>query len=90
MVILEALSVGTPVLVMPTCAISPLLSSYNQYFVAHEASIDGLIKSFEGLTQSLPSISRKSLVEFCAKNFSISKVCDELTAVYENILESHG
>jgi glycosyltransferase involved in cell wall biosynthesis len=90
MVILEALSVGTPVLVMPTCAISSLLASCNPYFVAHEASIDGLIKSFEELTQSLPNISRKSLVEFCAKNLSISKVCDDLTDVYENILESHG
>jgi glycosyltransferase involved in cell wall biosynthesis len=89
MVILEALSVGTPVLVMPTCAISSLLASYNHYFVAHEASLDGLIKSFEELTQSLPNISRKSLVEFCAKNFSISKVCDDLTAIYENIVESH-
>ena len=90
MVILEALSVGTPVLVMPTCAISSLLASYNSYFVAHEASIEGLIKSFEELTQSLPSISRKSIVEFCAENFSISKVCDGLIAEYENILKYHG
>jgi len=90
MVILEALSVGTPVLVMPTCAISSLLASYNSSFVAHEASIEGLIKSFEELTQSLPSISRTSIVEFCAENFSISKVCDGLIAEYENILEYHG
>lgn len=90
MVILEALSVGTPVLVMPSCGISTILASYNRYFVAQDASINGLIKSFEELTQLLPNISRKSLVQFCAKNFSISKVCDDLTAEYENILESHG
>jgi glycosyltransferase involved in cell wall biosynthesis len=90
MVILEALSVGTPVLVMPTCAISSLLASYSRYFVAHESSIEGLIESFEDLTQSLPNISRESLIEFCTKNFSISKVCDDLTDVYADILESHG
>jgi glycosyltransferase involved in cell wall biosynthesis len=90
MVILEALSVGTPVLVMPTCGISSTLATYNPYFVARDASIDGLIRSFEELTQSLPNISRKSLVEFCAENFSISKVCDGLLAEYENILEYNG
>ena len=90
MVILEALSVGTPVLVMPSCGISSILASYNRYFVAQDASISGLIKSFEELTQLIPNISRKSLVEFCAQNFSISKVCDDLTVVYQNILVSHG
>ena len=90
MVILEALSVGTPVLVMPSCGISSILASYNRYFVVQDDSIKGLIKSFEELTQLLPNISRKSLVQFCAKNFSISKVCDDLTVNYENILKSHG
>ena len=53
MVILEALSVGTPVLVMQSCGISSILASYNRYFVAQDASIKGLIKSFEELTLSL-------------------------------------
>jgi hypothetical protein len=74
---------------MPNCGISSLLASFDRNFVAREASIDGLIRSFEELTHSLSCISRESLVEFCAENFSISKVCDDLTAVYENIAGSH-
>ena len=86
MVILEALSVGTPVLVMPSCGFASTLAIFNADFVAESESLEGLVTTFNRLKLSFAKIEKKELIEFCEKYFSITAVCKTLTNDYRNIV----
>lgn len=90
MIILEALSVGTCVLVMPSCGISKTLTVFNSDFVSEDESTDGLVRTFERLKNQVDDIKRDSIIHFCLNNFSIKKVCEDLACIYYEILEYHG
>ena len=47
MIVLEALSVGTSVLVMPSCGISGTLLNYDSRFVSPTEDIEGLVQTFQ-------------------------------------------
>ncbi len=83
MVVLEALAVGTPVLVMPSCGFSSLLRRFNSDFVARSEDLPGLTSSFE--IQRLNQFKTKSQEEiriFCRSNFGISAVVEKLLDTY--------
>jgi len=86
MVILEALSVGTPVLVMPSCGLAETLKTFNPDFVVEIESESGLMESFSKLIGKLAFISPQSIVDFCKKTFSISSVCQNLNFYYSECL----
>lgn len=72
---------------MPSCGISNVLTSLNPDFVSEDESTDGLIRTFERLKNQVDDIKRESIIHFCLKNFSIKKVCEELSCTYYEILE---
>ena len=82
MVILEAISIGTPVLVMPSCGIAPKLAVFNHAFVSKSEDLDGLVQSFEALQAKEFRIDKLELINFAKKHFGIDKVVDKLSAVY--------
>lgn len=85
MVVLEALALGTPVLIMPSCGFANIIRSFDPSFVATSEDIHGLVNSFRsqkenGFVKNTPS----SIVAFCEENFAISRVVDQLIATYKN------
>lgn len=82
MIVLEALSVGTPVLVSPSCGIAKELSSINKNFVAESYSIDSFLVSYQELLEN-KGISRENLVIQSDLLFGIDKVIDQLLTVYQ-------
>lgn len=84
MVILEALSVGTSVLVMPSCGISTELKKFKSYFVSKTEDLDGLIDSVEKYLSDRNEKIDEEIVDFCKKNFSIESVCTEMEKIYES------
>jgi len=89
MVVLEALSVGTCVLVMPSCGISGELSIFNENFVSESETTDGLIRSFDRLKQKVDEIDRAAVMKFCQEKYSIEKVCEELVQEYYLLVGNH-
>lgn len=88
MIVLEALSVGTPVLIMPSCGLSEILKQLNENFVASGESENDLVQSFDKLSRTLVEISAIDIIEFCNSNFSITKVSKVLLDYYKEILEN--
>lgn len=86
MVVLESLSVGTPVLVMPSCGLAIELWQYAPEFVAVEESFDGLISGIEAI-KNRTRINKEvgELIRFCENTFGISKVADKLEAIYRKV-----
>jgi glycosyltransferase involved in cell wall biosynthesis len=84
MVILEALSVGTPVLIMPSCGFAVLLEKFDSDFVAISEDSAGLIASFRSQKEfNFQKNSLRSIVDFCQDKFGISYVVDQLLPTYE-------
>jgi glycosyltransferase involved in cell wall biosynthesis len=83
MIVLESLSVGTPVLVMPSCGLANNLRKYALEFVAVEESLEGLISGIETL-KNRTRLNKEvgELMRFCENTFGISKVVDRLEAIY--------
>ena len=88
MVILESLSVGTPVLVMPSCGIAPELKKFKSYFVSNTEDLDGLIEAVDAFLSETNVNIAEEIVEFCIRNFSIQSVCAEIEKIYRNSI--HG
>ena len=88
MIVLEALSVGACVLVMPSCGIAKELSLFDKDFVSQSESTDGLIKTFERLKEKMPSMEKSSVIQFCQETFSVEKVCEGLEDDYYGVLRS--
>jgi glycosyltransferase involved in cell wall biosynthesis len=87
MVVLEALAVGTPVLVMPSCGISEDLKEFNSNFVAKSENMDGLIyQTSYWLKLPLSTISRTKIANFARESFGIEQVVNLLIDIYETSL----
>lgn len=87
MVVLEALSVGTSVLVMPSCGFASELKKFDMNFVATREDLEGLIEIFQFYVNSdLSFRSRDEVKDFCTTKFGISKVTDKLNDLYMQVL----
>jgi len=83
MVILEALAIGTPVLVMPSCGFSKSIKNFESSYVATSESLSGLVESFrEQYVQKFMVKTELEIVKFCANNFGISNVVESLEKIY--------
>lgn len=83
--ILEALAVGTPVLVNNSCGISDILKTYDHKFVSIEDNASGLYTSFmEFYKNPVNSILRSEIQQFTQLNFSIEKVVEDLVQFYNS------
>ena len=87
MVILEALAVGTPVLVMPSCGFAETLKTFEPNFVAASEDLSGLLKSFEKqFASNYSNKTQTEIIDFCTRVFGISSVTDKLIASYKEAL----
>jgi glycosyltransferase involved in cell wall biosynthesis len=87
MVILEALAVGTPVLVMPSCGFAETLKTFEPNFVAASEDLTGLLKSFEKqFASNYSNKTQPEIIDFCTRVFGISSVTDKLIASYKEAL----
>ena len=87
MVVLEALAVGTPVLVMPSCGFAETLKTFEPSFVAASEDLSGLLKSYEKQFESnFSNKTQQEIMDFCARVFGISSVTDKLIASYKEAL----
>lgn len=87
MVVLEALSVGTSVLVMPSCGFAYELKKFDTNFVAIGEEVEGLIQIFQFYVDSdFIFRSRDEVRDFCTNTFGISNVTDKLNDLYKQVL----
>lgn len=91
MVVLEALAIGTPVLIMPSCGFANLIGSFDPSFVATSEDIHGLVDSFRSQKDhNFQKNSHSSIIAFCEANFAISRVVDQLIGTYKNVVSHAG
>ena len=87
MVILEAMAVGTSVLIMPSCGFAKDLANFEPKFVAYTEDITGLFSNFQKqLDDGFHSKSRNTILSFCNESFDISSVVDRLVESYKNAI----
>lgn len=87
MVILEALAVGTPVLVMPSCGFAEKLKRFESSFVAATEDLTGLIDSLNHLKSNrYRNKSQTEIAQFCASEFGIESVVNQLLSEYKKAL----
>lgn len=87
MVILEAMAVGTSVLIMPSCGLAEILRKFNTNFVSKTEDIDEIIKSFHQIISSnIDEEERRKIRNFTRQEFSIEKVVDTLLEKYHHSL----
>jgi glycosyltransferase involved in cell wall biosynthesis len=90
MVILEALAVGTPVLVMPSCGFAEKLKKFESSFVADTEDLYGLNDSLNRQKSGqYRNKSHMEIAQFCATEFGIKSVVDLLLGEYKKAL-SYG
>ena len=91
MVILEALAVGTPVLVMPSCGFAGKLKRFESSFVADTEDLFGLIDSINRQKSSkYLNKSHTEIVQFCAAEFGIESVANQLLGEYKKASSYEG
>ena len=89
MIILEALAVGTPVLVMPSCGFADNLSTFEPSFVAETEDLPGLISSFRIHSEAkFLKKSQSEIINFCRNTFGISPITDQLEVLYMKAIEN--
>ena len=87
MVILEALAVGTPVLIMPSCGFAKALDNFESNFVSLTEDFAGLRTTFQKIVNdNFQSKSRSEIIDYCRENFGITTVVDRLSQTYENLI----
>lgn len=87
MVILEALAVGTPVSVMPSCGLAAKLKRFESSFVADTEDLCGLNDSLNRQNSSqYRNKSHMEIVQFCASEFGIESVANQLLGEYKKAL----
>jgi glycosyltransferase involved in cell wall biosynthesis len=85
MVILEALAVGIPVLIMPSCGFAKDLALFEPKFVSQSEDVVGLCSTFQKqLDDGFQSKSSDAILEYCNESFGISSVVDRLVASYRS------
>ena len=86
MVVLEALAVGTPVLIMPSCGIASLLKDNYPMMVIESDDEDLFLASKNLLEQGYSIEFRKELQNFCNQRFGIEGVVEKLETVYLKVM----
>lgn len=83
MIVLEALAVGTPVLVMPSCGLAEILINFESKFVSKSEDVFGLVDALREITANnsvLPA--SEDIKKFCLSNFDIVKITEKLIDLY--------
>lgn len=89
LIVIQAIAVGTPVLVMPSCGLSKIFLSSFPEFVAEEENISGLLKNFEIIREkSVNAEYAKSIAKFSREMFSIDKVAEGLNQHYKALAKN--
>jgi glycosyltransferase involved in cell wall biosynthesis len=89
MVILEALAVGTQVLIMPSCGFAKELANFEPNFVSPTDDFAGLRAAFMKIVNDdFQSKNRDEIIEYCRENFGIAKVVDQLTQTYKDLIKN--
>ena len=89
MIVVESLSVGTPVLVMPTCGIANVLKKFDNDFVAATDDFSGLNNSFKRLIEKEFGLAKRTkIMQFANEEFGIGPVCDQLEIKYQSLLQN--
>ncbi len=87
MVILEAIAVGTSVLIMPSCGLADSLRNYNPDFVSENEEIDEIVRTFNRIVCSkIDQEKRTNIRNFAQKEFSIAAVADVLIEIYRDLV----
>ena len=87
MVILEALAVGTPVLIMPSCGFAKELEYFESNFVSPTEDFAGLRIAFQKIvSDNFQSKNRSEIIDYCREKFGIETVVNRLTQTYENLI----
>ena len=81
MIVLEALSVGCPVLVSPLCGISRTLLLINSSYVSDSLDAHDFFSKLVEIMNS-KSTSRQSIQDKAREHFSVDSVLDKLIKVY--------
>jgi glycosyltransferase involved in cell wall biosynthesis len=81
MIVLEALSVGTPALVMPSCGIASKIAELNPLLVAKGMKSLDLIDAFKLYSES-ETKSRVAVQNFSQEKFGIDAVVNRLEIIY--------
>jgi glycosyltransferase involved in cell wall biosynthesis len=83
MAVIEALSVGVPVLVMEDCGLAPRLKKLPYKSTCREASVPEFSAVLHQLTEiDFLRDNRKILIDVAANEFNITKICETLVQVY--------
>lgn len=87
MVILEALAVGTPVLIMPSCGFAKELEYFESNFVSPTEDFAGLRIALQKIvSDNFQSKNRSEIIDYCREKFGIETVVNRLTQTYENLI----
>jgi glycosyltransferase involved in cell wall biosynthesis len=87
MIVLEALSVGTPVLINSVCGQSEEIRRNNNHFIYDGADSESLIEAFNSLGPSkIDSSYRNSLNKKYEKIFGINQVWEIVMGYYDNTI----
>jgi len=83
MAVIEALSVGVPVLVMEDCGLASRLKELPYTSLCREASVPEFSAVLHQLTElDFLRANRKILIDVVANEFNITKICETLVQVY--------
>ena len=89
MVVLESLSVGTSVLIMPSCGLAPLLSKSIPESVSTSEDLAGIIEVFERNYQArFMAENRVKVQSFCRENFEMESVIATLASTYQTVTKN--
>jgi glycosyltransferase involved in cell wall biosynthesis len=87
MAILEALSLGTPVLVAPSCGIANDLRKFEDRFVPVTDDLKDLVDHVNYWIENVPSFTfQQSISDFCRQKFGIKNTCELISGIYEREL----
>jgi glycosyltransferase involved in cell wall biosynthesis len=88
MIVLEALAVGTPVLVMGSCGISEELASFCKEFVSSSDDVNGLIESMNKILEFNSDHNPERIRFFANAKFGIVNIVNKLELFYKQSLGS--
>lgn len=85
MIILEALSLGTPVIVAPSCGIADTLQKFNTHFVPKGDDLADFVNCTKYWMTNTPSYSQQQdISDFCKRSFGIVEVSGAISNIYES------
>ena len=90
MVVLEALSVGTRVVISSVCGQSEIVKNFDSRFVPLDLTPESFYSSLKSiLTEPINSSERVRIMEFCRENFGIAKLYGQIDMIYRELMVSY-